>query len=98
MKATQVALLGANYMMKRLDGYYPILFRNENGMCAHEFIIDCRGFKKKTGVEVIDIAKRMQDYGTLASCGQNYVVFILFQSRNINCNRVHVGIYTGILK
>lgn len=63
VKATQVALLGANYMMQRLDGYYPILFRNENGMCAHEFIIDCRGFKKKTGVEVIDIAKRMQDYG-----------------------------------
>jgi len=63
VKATQVAVLGANYMMKRLDGYYPILFSNENGMCAHEFIIDCRGFKKLTGIEVIDIAKRMQDYG-----------------------------------
>ena len=62
-RATQLAVLSANYMMQRLDGYYPILFRNENGLCAHEFIIDCRIFKKATGVEVIDIAKRLQDYG-----------------------------------
>jgi glycine dehydrogenase len=58
-----VAILNANYMAKRLSDYYTILFTNQNGFCAHEFIIDCRDFKKSTGVEVIDIAKRLQDYG-----------------------------------
>lgn len=69
-EATQVAILNANYMMKRLDGYYKILFKNSRGFCAHEFIIDCRDFKKDSGIEVIDIAKRLQDYGTFpnSSC------------------------------
>jgi len=62
-KATQMAILNANYMAKRLSDYYHILFTNQNGYCAHEFIIDCRDFKKSTGIEVIDIAKRLQDYG-----------------------------------
>ena len=62
--ATEVAVLSANYMAVRLEDYYPILFRNHEGLCAHEFIIDCRNFKKTSGVEVIDIAKRLQDYGT----------------------------------
>jgi glycine dehydrogenase len=61
--ATQLAILNANYMAKRLSDYYHILFTNKNGFCAHEFIIDCRNFKKTTGIEVIDIAKRLQDYG-----------------------------------
>merc|ERR1711915_1075531 len=53
----------ANYMMKRLESHYPVMFVNKNGLCAHEFIIDCRGFKKTSGVEVVDVAKRLQDYG-----------------------------------
>lgn len=62
-RATEMAILNANYMAKRLSDYYHILYTNSNGFCAHEFIIDCRDFKKTTSVEVIDIAKRLQDYG-----------------------------------
>lgn len=62
-KASEFAILNANYMMFRLKDYYRILFTNDNGFCAHEFIVDCRDFKKKTGIEVMDIAKRLQDYG-----------------------------------
>ena len=60
-KATQVAILNANYMLARLKGHYDVLFTNQNGFCAHEFIIDCRNFKN--GIEAIDIAKRLHDYG-----------------------------------
>ena len=60
--ATKLAILGANYIAKRLEGHYPILFKGEKGRNAHELIIDCREFKK-AGVEVEDIAKRMMDYG-----------------------------------
>jgi len=62
-RATEIAILNANYMMKRLEGHYPIMFVNKNNFCAHEFIIDCRVFKKDSGVEAMDIAKRLQDYG-----------------------------------
>ncbi|CAG5116255.1 unnamed protein product, partial [Candidula unifasciata] len=62
-KASQVAILNANYMSKRLAGHYKTLYTNEAGFCAHEFIIDCREFKKTANVEAIDIAKRLQDYG-----------------------------------
>ena len=62
-QATEAAILNANYMARRLQGYYKILYTNNQGFCAHEFIIDCRDFKKATGIEVIDIAKRLQDYG-----------------------------------
>ena len=62
-KATQVAILNANYMAKRLESHYPILYRGKNGTCAHEFILDCRSFEKSAGVEVEDIAKRLMDYG-----------------------------------
>ncbi|KAJ3364898.1 hypothetical protein HDU91_002385 [Kappamyces sp. JEL0680] len=61
-KATQLALLNANYMMYRLKDHYKILFTNTDGKCAHEFIIDCRPFVAK-GIEAIDIAKRLHDYG-----------------------------------
>ncbi|RDA84852.1 hypothetical protein CP532_2065 [Ophiocordyceps camponoti-leonardi (nom. inval.)] len=61
--ATKVALLNANYMLARLKDHYPILYTNEHGRCAHEFIIDARPFKASSGVEAIDIAKRLQDYG-----------------------------------
>lgn len=62
-KATQVAILNANYMAKRLEDHYPVLFRGANGCCAHEFIIDCRQFKVSAAIEVEDIAKRLMDYG-----------------------------------
>ena len=62
-KATQVAILNANYMAKRLEGHYGILYTGKNGRVAHEFIIDGRPFKKSAGVEVEDIAKRLMDYG-----------------------------------
>ena len=60
---TKIALLNANYIMSRLKDHYPILYTNDKGRCAHEFILDARGFKQSAGVEAIDIAKRLQDYG-----------------------------------
>lgn len=62
-KATKVAILNANYMAKRLDKHYPILFTGKNGLSAHEFILDLRPFKKSAAVEVEDIAKRLMDFG-----------------------------------
>ncbi|GMV24688.1 MAG: glycine dehydrogenase (decarboxylating) [Phycisphaerae bacterium] len=62
-KATQVAILNANYMAKRLEQHYPVLYRGAHGRCAHEFILDCRHFEKSAGVKVEDIAKRLMDYG-----------------------------------
>jgi glycine dehydrogenase len=62
-KATQVAILSANYMAKRLDGQYEKLFTGRNGRVAHEFIADCRHFEKTAGIKVDDIAKRLMDYG-----------------------------------
>lgn len=61
--ATKVTLLSANYMLSRLKSHYKILYTNEHGRCAHEFILDVRPFKDAAGVEAIDIAKRLQDYG-----------------------------------
>ncbi|TGZ82157.1 glycine dehydrogenase [Ascodesmis nigricans] len=61
--ATKITLLNANYMAARLSEHYPILYTNDKGRCAHEFILDTRGFKETAGIEVIDIAKRLQDYG-----------------------------------
>ncbi len=62
-KATQVAILNANYMAKRLEKYYPILYRGTAGLVAHEFILDLRQFKETAGVEAMDVAKRLMDYG-----------------------------------
>ena len=62
-RATQVAMLSANYMAKRLEGHYPVLYTGRNGRVAHEFILDCRSLEKKAGVKVDDIAKRLMDYG-----------------------------------
>ncbi|KAI9933493.1 hypothetical protein ASPWEDRAFT_116118 [Aspergillus wentii DTO 134E9] len=61
--ATKITLLNANYILSRLKPHYPILYTNDNGRCAHEFILDVRKFKETCGVEAIDIAKRLQDYG-----------------------------------
>ena len=60
--ATKIAILNANYIKERLDGYYPTLYTGEKGRAAHEMIIDCRDFKQN-GIEVVDIAKRLIDYG-----------------------------------
>lgn len=62
-KATQVAMLNANYMAKRLSGYYPVLYRGKNGLCAHEFILDIRELEHTSTIKVEDIAKRLMDYG-----------------------------------
>ncbi|WP_408887819.1 aminomethyl-transferring glycine dehydrogenase [Roseococcus pinisoli] len=62
-RATQVAILNANYMAVRLRDHFPILYRGGQGMVAHECILDCRGFQQGGGVMVEDIAKRLQDYG-----------------------------------
>jgi len=62
-KATQVAILNANYIAKRLEPHYKILYKGRNGWVAHECIVDVRAFKKSCGVEVHDIAKRLMDYG-----------------------------------
>ncbi len=62
-RATELAILNANYMAKRLEPHYPILYRGKNGTCAHEFILDCRAFERTAGVKVEDIAKRLMDYG-----------------------------------
>lgn len=61
--ATKITLLNANYILSRLKEHYPILYTNDNGRCAHEFILDVRKFKDTCSVEAIDIAKRLQDYG-----------------------------------
>lgn len=63
-KATQVAILNANYMSKRLESHYKTLFRSSrSGLVAHEFVIDVRDFKKSANIEAVDIAKRLMDYG-----------------------------------
>lgn len=62
-EASKMTLLNANYLMSRLKPHYPILYTNAQGRCAHEFILDARKFKDSAGVEAIDIAKRLQDYG-----------------------------------
>jgi glycine dehydrogenase len=61
-RATEVAILNANYMAKRLEGHYEVLYAGRNGRVAHEFIVDCRPFKN-AGIEAEDIAKRLMDYG-----------------------------------
>ncbi|KAF8562207.1 hypothetical protein P879_05338, partial [Paragonimus westermani] len=61
-KASEAAILNANYMLRRLQGHYPIKFVNQNGCCAHEFIVDCSAFEKYH-ITTLDIAKRLMDYG-----------------------------------
>lgn len=61
-RATQIAILNANYIKEKLKGHYSILYTGTKGRAAHEMIVDCRAFKE-VGVEVEDIAKRLMDYG-----------------------------------
>ena len=62
-RATEIAILSANYIAKRLEGHYDILYKGENGYIAHECIIDTRPLKEKCGVTVDDVAKRLIDFG-----------------------------------
>jgi glycine dehydrogenase len=61
--ATKVAILNANYIAKRLEEHYPVLYKGQNGLIAHECIIDPRPLKASSGIDVEDIAKRLMDYG-----------------------------------
>ena len=63
LKATQVAILSANYIARQLDGHYPVLYTGQNGRVAHECIIDLRPLKASSGITEEDIAKRLMDYG-----------------------------------
>ena len=62
-RSTEIAILNANYLKSKLENHYEILYTNESNRVAHEMILDCRNFKKTSGVEVEDIAKRLIDYG-----------------------------------
>jgi glycine dehydrogenase len=62
-RASEVALLNANYMAKRLEEHFDVLFRGRNGRVAHEFILDVRPLRKASGITEEDIAKRLMDYG-----------------------------------
>ncbi|MCL4132692.1 UNVERIFIED_CONTAM: hypothetical protein GTU68_058962 [Idotea baltica] len=62
-RATQIAILSANYIAARLEGHFEVLYRGQNGRVAHECIIDIRPVKEATGITEVDIAKRLMDYG-----------------------------------
>jgi glycine dehydrogenase len=62
-RATSVAVLSANYIARRLDDHFPVLYRGHGGLVAHECIVDVRDITRRTGVTVDDIAKRLIDYG-----------------------------------
>jgi len=62
-QATKVAILNANYIAKRLDQHFPVLYKGKNGFVAHECIVDLRKVKRDAGIEVDDVAKRLMDYG-----------------------------------
>ena len=62
-RATETAILNANYIAKRLEGHYPVLYKGKNGRVAHECIIDVRPLEATSGIKVEDVAKRLIDYG-----------------------------------
>ena len=62
-QATRMAILNANYVARRLDSHFPVLYKGTKGMVAHECIIDLRPLKSSSGIEVEDVAKRLIDYG-----------------------------------
>ena len=62
-RATQVAILNANYVATRLAPHFPVVYTGQNGMVAHECIVDIRGIKEATGITAEDVAKRLVDYG-----------------------------------
>ena len=62
-EASQMAILNANYIARRIEGHYPILYRGEKGFVAHEFIMDLRPYRQASGISEQDVAKRLMDYG-----------------------------------
>lgn len=62
-RATEIAILNANYIAKRLEGCFPVLYRGREGFVAHECILDLRTLKKRTPFDVTDVAKRLMDFG-----------------------------------
>jgi glycine dehydrogenase len=62
-QASRVAILNANYIARRLDQAFPVLYKGKNGFVAHECIVDVRKVKREAGIEVDDVAKRLMDYG-----------------------------------
>ena len=62
-RATKIAILNANYVAKRLEAHYPVVYKGSAGRVAHECIVDARPLKKVAGIEVDDVAKRLMDYG-----------------------------------
>ncbi|AFZ02247.1 aminomethyl-transferring glycine dehydrogenase [Calothrix sp. PCC 6303] len=62
-EATKIAILNANYIAKRLEGHYPVLYKGSNGYVAHECILDLRALKKSANIDIDDVAKRLMDYG-----------------------------------
>ena len=62
-RATEVAILNANYVATRLRDHYPVLYAGRNGRVAHECILDVRPLKETSGISAEDIAKRLMDYG-----------------------------------
>jgi glycine dehydrogenase len=62
-RASEIAILNANYMAKRLETHYPVLYRGDHGLVAHEFIIDLRPLRKDSGITEEDVSKRLMDYG-----------------------------------
>jgi glycine dehydrogenase len=62
-RATQVAILSANYLARRLDAYFPVLYTGPGGRVAHECILDLRPMTRETGITAEDVAKRLTDYG-----------------------------------
>jgi glycine dehydrogenase len=62
-RASEIAILSANYIAKRLEAHYPVLYAGRNGFVAHECILDTRPLKESSGISAEDIAKRLMDYG-----------------------------------
>lgn len=63
VQASRRAILNANYMAKRLESEFKVLFKGKNGTCAHEFILDLRAFEQSADIKVVDVSKRLIDYG-----------------------------------
>src|SRR5437867_10664098 len=62
-RASEIAILNANYIARKLDEHFPVLYKGKNGFVAHECIVDLRKVKRDAGIEVDDVAKRLMDYG-----------------------------------
>ena len=96
-KASTVALINANYMMKRLSPFYPIPFQDTNGLCAHEFLVDLREITKKTAVSATDVAKRLQDYGFHAPTVEWPIIGTLLIEPTESENMAEIDRYIGAL-